>query len=301
VKLLHWAIGDSLNKSLEAQNKMGMLNRRSVSVFMLFGLGSLAICQEPQMDAPTRPGGRGRANTREFLGLGPAPDQAAAKLGDPIYKQNCGTCHGENGRGSQGPNLVRSTVVLHDEKGEEIGPVIKNGRPQSGMPAFPALSKDDLYNISQYLHLQVELAANRGLYGQTYSNQRSQTTGDAKKGQAFFQSNCASCHALEGTFAKIGTKYAQAAAMQSRFLWPTPQGPRHATVTTPSGQTIEGNIVKYDDFFISLRTAKGDFHEWPLAEVKVQIEDKLSGHRALLPKYTDADIHNTTAYLVTLK
>jgi len=25
------------------------------------------------------------------------------------------------------------------------------------------------------------------------------------------------------------------------------------------------------------------------------------GHRALLPKYTDADIHNVTAYLVTLK
>ena len=83
-------------------------------------------------------GGGGRGNTREFLGLGPAPDQAAAKKGEPLYKQNCSTCHGETARGAQGPNLVRSVLVLHDEKGEEIGPVIKNGRPQAGMPAFPA-------------------------------------------------------------------------------------------------------------------------------------------------------------------
>ena len=34
---------------------------------------------------------------------------------------------------------------------------------------------------------------------------------------------------------------------------------------------------------------------------KVLREDKLAGHRALLPQYSDADIHNLAAYLVTLK
>src|SRR5581483_3538484 len=80
--------------------------------------------QEPDGAAPAggrgggrggRGGGRGRggngaAGTREFLGLGPAPDAAAAKKGEPLYKQNCATCHGENARGSQGPNLVRSVT-----------------------------------------------------------------------------------------------------------------------------------------------------------------------------------------------
>ena len=37
------------------------------------------------------------------------------------------------------------------------------------MPGFASLSQDDLYNIAQYLHLQVELAANRGTYGATYA------------------------------------------------------------------------------------------------------------------------------------
>jgi cytochrome c oxidase cbb3-type subunit 3 len=31
------------------------------------------------------------------------------------------------------------------------------------------------------------------------------------------------------------------------------------------------------------------------------INDPLQAHRDLLPQYTDADIHDVTAYLVTLK
>jgi cytochrome c oxidase cbb3-type subunit 3 len=277
-------------------------NPRCVSFVLLIGSAFMAAAQEPPMAPPGRGGRGGRgANLREFLGLGPAPDAAAAKLGDPVYKENCGTCHGETGRGSQGPNLVRSTVVLHDEKGEEIGPIVKNGRPQAGMPAFPGLKPEDIYNISQYLHLQIELAANRGTYGQTYGTLRNQVSGDPKKGQAFFGTNCSTCHALSGDFAKIGAKFPDAATMQSRFLWPAPRGARSATVTTRNGETLTGSLMKLDDFNVSLRMANGDFHEWPADQVTVKVEDKLGGHRALLPKYSDADIHNLTAYLVTLK
>ena len=248
-------------------------------------------------------GGGGRSGTREFLGLGPAPDEAAAKKGEPLYKQNCATCHGENARGSQGPNLVRSVVVLHDEKGEELGPVIKSGRPQAGMPGFPALSQEDLYNISQYLHLQVELAANRGTYGATYGALRNTVNGDAKKGEEFFNGagGCAKCHSLTGDLAKIGAKFPQASALQSRFLWPARQGPARVKVTLPSGQSISGTVRVMTDFDISITDAQGVYHQWPRDQVKVEIEDRLEGHRALLGKYTDADIHNLTAYLVTLQ
>jgi cytochrome c oxidase cbb3-type subunit 3 len=281
------------------------LARAALAAFIL---APLLLAQEDMPPAGRgggqggRGGGRGgRGNTREFLGLGPAPDEAAAKKGEPLYKQYCATCHGPNARGAQGPNLVRSVVVLHDEKGEEIGPVIKNGKPQAGMPGFPALSPDDLVNISQYLHLQVELAANRGTYGATYGSLRNQTSGDAAKGAEFFSASCKSCHSATGDLAKIGAKYAQASALQSRFLWPAQFGPETATVTTPSGQKITGTIRKLSDFDVSITDANGEFHSWPRNRVTIQTEDKLAGHRALLPKYTDADIHNLTAYLVTLK
>jgi mono/diheme cytochrome c family protein len=248
-------------------------------------------------------GGGGRGNIREFLGLGPAPDPVAAKKGEPLYKQNCSTCHGETARGAQAPSLVRSVVVLHDEKGEEIGPVIKNGRPQAGMPGFPNLSQDDINSIGQYLHMQVELAANRGTYNATYAGLRSTTTGDAKKGEAYFAGagGCKTCHSVTGDLAKIGARYQQASAMQARFVWPATPGARKATVTLSSGEKVTGAVKAMTDFDISLYDSTGAYRWWPHGEVKVEIEDKLAGHRALLPKYSDADIHNLAAYLVTLK
>ncbi len=254
-----------------------------------------------QEGMPPAARGPGRGTTRDFLGLGPAPDAAAAKKGQPLYEQNCAACHGENARGSQGPNLVRSVVVLHDENDEAIGPVIHAGRPQAGMPAFPQLSKDDIHDISQYLKMQVEAAANRGGYRQLYGNLRSQTSGDAAKGREFFEAHCGECHSASGDLAKIGAKFPEAAEMQARFLWPANRGAARVTVTTAEGRMIQGAVVKLDDFDVEIRDADGEYHSWPRAAVKVEAEDKLGGHRALLPKYTDADMHNVTAYLETLK
>jgi len=92
-----------------------------------------------QEDMPVR---RGGGNTRDFLGLGTPPDQAAAARGEKLYKPNCAFCHGEKARGAEGPNLVRSTVVLHDEKGDQIGPLLTKGVGDHGMPAFPNFSKE---------------------------------------------------------------------------------------------------------------------------------------------------------------
>lgn len=273
--------------------------RRVVSLIAFFILAAAVSRLSAQEPAGGGRGGRG--SIREFLGLGPVPDAAAAKKGEPLYKQNCGGCHGPSARGAQAPNLVRSPLVLHDEKGEKLAPIIKEGR--NGMPGFPNLSQDDIYNISQYVHLQVELAANRGSYGATYDALRSQATGDARKGEEFFKGagGCASCHSVTGDLAKIGAKFPQVTALKSRFLWPARPGPAKAKVTTPAGETIAGTIKTMNDFDISLTDAAGNYHYWPRNQVKVEIEDKLTGHRALLPKYTDADINNLAAYLVTLK
>src|SRR5690349_10704076 len=89
---------------------------------------SLIFCLSAQEEIPAGRGG-GRGNIREFLGLGPAPDAAAAARGEKLYGSNCAFCHGEKARGAEGPNLVRSAVVLHDEKGEQIGPAILKGFP----------------------------------------------------------------------------------------------------------------------------------------------------------------------------
>lgn len=259
-------------------------------IICLLAVGALAIAQD---DAPRGPGGR--MNTREFLGLGTPPDQPAATRGEKLYKPNCGFCHGEKARGAEGPNLVRSAVVLHDEKGDQIGPLVSKGAVDRGMPAFPGFTKDQLYDISQYLHLQVELVANRGLY-----KRLNVVTGDPNAGEAYFNSNCRSCHATD--LSHIATKFPAPDQLQSRFVWPMSRGNVKRGVTVKhNGETITGTLKQMDDINVSIYDASGNYRAWPVAAVKIEIEDRLTKHRELLDKYTDADIHNLTAYLVTLK
>ena len=56
--------------------------------------------------------------------------------GKAAFRQNCSFCHGRDGRGANGPDLIRSTLVSHDVNGDLIGQVVHNGRPEKGMPAF---------------------------------------------------------------------------------------------------------------------------------------------------------------------
>jgi mono/diheme cytochrome c family protein len=247
-------------------------------------------------------GGRGgRGALRDFLGLGPAPDAAAAERGAKLYGPNCGFCHGEKANGASGPDLVRSSLVLHDEKGELIAPVLKEGRPDKGMPAFGSMTAEQLSDIAQFLHMRVELTANRGTY-----RSLNIVTGDAKKGEQYFNGSggCAGCHSPTGDLAKIAGRMAPD-QLQNRFLWPSGgRGPgnRKVTVTLASGEKVEGALARIDDFTVDLTDAAGARRSFPRdASVKVDVEDRLVAHRALLDRYTDADIHNLTAYLVTLK
>ena len=136
-------------------------------------------------------------------------------------------------------------MVLHDERGELVGPFLLKGRPEKGMPAYPNLTESQTYDIAQFLHLQVELAANRGTY-----KRLNVVSGDAKKGEAYFKGagKCNTCHSITGDLAKIGSKYPPD-VIQNRFLWPggggfgAPAYARKATVTLPDGRTVTGSLV----------------------------------------------------------
>ena len=75
------------------------------------------------------------------------------------------------------------------------------------------------------------------------------------------------------------------------------------TVTLPSGEVVKGEQARLDDFIVSLKLPDGSVRTIPRnGDVpKLEIHDPLQAHRSLVPTYTDRDIHNLTAYLVTLK
>ena len=83
---------------------------------------------------------------------------------------------------------------------------------------------------------------------------------------------------------------------------PARSRPPTAVVTLPSGQRFEGEIERVDDFVVTIRTADGGRRAFRTTEgTRVDVKDPLVAHRELLPTFTDAEIHNLTAFLVTLK
>jgi cytochrome c oxidase cbb3-type subunit 3 len=76
-----------------------------------------------------------------------------------------------------------------------------------------------------------------------------------------------------------------------------------ATITLSSGETVEGSLVRVDEFLITVKLADGSQKTFRRTgdTPKVVIHDPLQAHRDLLPQYSDRDIHDVTAYLVTLK
>jgi cytochrome c553 len=169
------------------------------------------------------------------------------------------------------------------------------------MPALPALTSERSTTCPVKIHLQVELTANRGTY--SVASLKQQPSGDRARGEAFFtgRGGCTACHSITGDLAKIGAKFPQVASMKARMLWPTTPGPARATVVTPAGQRVTGTIRTLTDFDVSIVDGTGAYHVWPRDRVTLEIEDKLAGHRALLPRYSDADINDLAAYLVTLR
>ncbi len=219
--------------------------------------------------------------------------------GQKEFAQSCGFCHGEDATGSRAPDLVRSPLVNRDSGGDLIAPVIRNGRPDQGMPALP-LPDATIQDIVAFLHTRVKQAAGSSRVGGDYPIERL-LTGDATAGRAYFNGagKCATCHSPTGDLAGIAKKYPPL-FLEERILAPRAGRPT-VTVTTPSGAQITGKLDHLDDFSVSLRDTDGWYHSWSRDHVKVAVNDPLQTHREMLTKYTDADIHNLFAYLETLQ
>jgi mono/diheme cytochrome c family protein len=235
-------------------------------------------------------------------------DEEAAARGKTVYIAQCITCHGTRARGGErGADLVRSVVVLHDRYGSTIGPYLKQGHP-AGKPV--ELTQDQIVDLSHFLHQQVGDTLRTG----PYNNVLNILVGDAQAGKTFFYGagGCSHCHSTTGDLAHIGNKY-DPPSLQLKVVFPQnravartgPSTPRKAltvTVTTASGESVTGVPTELDDFNVALIDASGQYHSFVRGPgVKVEKHDPYAAHVALLDQYTDKEIHDVVAYLVTVQ
>lgn len=266
---------------------------------------------------PAQPGGRGGQGRGRGPGTFPAQQRPAAdpqlvERGKVVYSGMCSACHGVDARGGQlgGPNLLRSQLVLNDQVGELIAPVIKGSRAERGMPPMP-LSDDDIKAVTEFLHFLQASARPQGAPPDSGTPLPDALVGDASAGQKYFAAKCSTCHTPE-TLRGIATRFPEAKVLQN--TWVTGGGgggrgrgaggrPVTATVTLPSGEKIEGRLARIDDFLVTLVLADETVRSFRRDgdRPRVDINDPLAGHRALLTVLTDKDMHDVTAFLATLK
>jgi cytochrome c oxidase cbb3-type subunit 3 len=234
--------------------------------------------------------------------------------GNGLYEVNCQACHGADLRGGDqgGPNLLRSEVVLNDVAGELIGQVVTQGLNR--MPAL-SLADESIEAIAGYVHSVLARAERQGAPPRVEYD-LDILVGDARSGEKFFAAECADCHSVTGDLAGIGERFDDPVDLQNTWVAGRSRGPfgrpgpgqgapapTIASVTLPSGEQISGALIRYDDFFVSLRTDDGEYRSFARAGnvPAVQIDDPLWRHYELLAELTDEVMHDVTAYLETIE
>jgi cytochrome c oxidase cbb3-type subunit 3 len=308
------------------QNSAGGAERGKMRFQTAMAVAALAVgAITAQQAPPAAPAGGGRGG-RGGGGGGFVPgqqrrpeDPAQVERGKAVYGINCTGCHGADLRGGDmgGPNLLRSQVAIIDKEGEMIIPVIQGSRQSAGMPAIQ-MSPEDAKATAAYIRSVMATIGRQGMPPAVGKEAPSILVGDAKAGQSAFDSKCAKCHSATGDLKGIASRISDPKMLQNTWVSGGGGGRRGrgaaaagspdaravtAAITLPSGETVEGRLVRIDDFLVSVRlpddtlrtyTRNGDVP-------KVEVRDPMKGHRDLLGTYTDKEMHDLTAYLVTLK
>lgn len=246
-------------------------------------------------------------------------DPAAADRGRHLYAAECVDCHGPTARGADnnGPNLIRSNVVLHDRVGSELGPFMKKGHPLQSKTSSASLTEAQVGDLSHFLKQRVDDALKRQPMGDNINVIK----GDAAAGKAYFEGDgkCATCHSVTGAgtggLAGIAARYPDPVNLQQAMLFPTGRGrggrggrgapstaPVMLTVTPAGGQPVTGELVFLDDFDAQLRDSAGKLHAWTRTPaLKVVKTDPLVPHHEVLDRITDKNVHDLVVYLESVK
>jgi cytochrome c oxidase cbb3-type subunit III len=125
---------------------MNSMNRRwLLAVLVVAGAARLAMAQ-------------GNADAAKLKNpVAPTPESIAA--GQQLYTRNCASCHGRNGQGGPGNDLIPAAPSLlgdawsHGSTDGEIFTNIKSGvAPDFNMVPFKdKLKDDDIWNVVNYI------------------------------------------------------------------------------------------------------------------------------------------------------
>jgi cytochrome c oxidase cbb3-type subunit III len=292
----------------------------SASCAALAAVALIAAPGAPPGGAQAPAGGRQGGNPQATFPAQQRPpgDPALVARGNGLYGVHCRACHGVDLRGGDigGPNLLRSPLALNDQEGELLGPLILEGRQSPGMPPMPpiTLPPEDIRAIAAYIHSVQATMRGQGSPPAGAPVVLDILVGNAAAGEAYFRAQCSGCHSPSGDLQGLARRFPDPVQLQN--LWvsggrvrgraggaASARSQTMVMVTLPDGQRVEGHLDRIDDFIVVLTTAEGVQRSFGRrgGVPAVEVRDPLDAHRRLLAAYADSDIHDVTAYLVTLQ
>jgi putative heme-binding domain-containing protein len=192
---------------------------------------------------------------------------AAIAKGAKLYSGSCAACHGHDGSGGRGPNLVRR-AAWHPLTVEGTFDTVRNGVPGADMPATK-LSDDETWNLVAFVTALTKPAS------------ESNVDGDPAAGEKVFwgtKAGCSNCHAIRGRGSRMGPDLSIVGGSQplslirESILQPSKDvsfiGKESLAVRMKNGRTVEGVARNRTNYAIQMVDRKGELHLISMADVK---------------------------------
>ncbi len=193
------------------------------------------------------------------------PEAIAA--GAKLYARSCAACHGPDGSGGRGPNLVRR-ALWHPLSDEALFNTIRNGVPGADMPPTK-LPDDQTWSVVAFIH---------ALTGPASDNP---VPGDTSAGEQMFWSSktgCSNCHAIRGRGSRMAPDLSNIggsnplAVIKESILEPSKDlsfaGKEGVTVAMKNGEEIKGVARNRSNYSLQVVDRNGNLHLIPMTEVK---------------------------------
>ncbi len=214
-------------------------------------------------------------------------NESAIAAGAAIYDTACAGCHGPQGTGGTAPPLNRNLVRGTDDAA--LFAIIHDGIADTQMPAFPALSQDNIWRIAAYVRSLNTLAP------------QPLAMADAMAGEALFfgDGKCAACHEVNGRGSALATDLSAAGSRPAielrNALAHQPLNMRFVTVVNQQGQRSSGFIAAQDLFTLHLRQTDGSLRVLPKTGLRVTAADNPLD----IPLLDDRQTDDILAFLAT--